>query len=129
MMKSTLTDGDRDFAGHDRQRVRHHAHPPVEYRLASGDAVPPRMAGIALDAAFQAVLKLVHIRRQGGANHTPQAHTRGLVRARVLERVELTPQVEDAYLAPLDADDLAAARRNVVRAGDDVCSHPSLAAS
>ena len=78
---------------------------------------------VAEDAAFLAVLKLVDRGRLGRADHPAQAHPRGLMRARVLERMKLAVEIENADLAPLDADDLATAGWNFVNARHDVLAH------
>src|SRR3954449_7637612 len=68
MTKSTSDDRDRDLAVGDLHVVAHDAHLRIEHRLAGGDVVLPGMPGATQDAAFLAVLELVHGAGQRGAD-------------------------------------------------------------
>src|SRR5262249_6462227 len=116
-------DGDRDLAITHLDGIADDAHVGIEDRRTGGDVVFPGVPGTAQDPPFLTVPILVHGRWQGGADDAAQADSRGLVGARILERVERAVQVEDSDLTTLEADDLAATGRDLVHPADDMAGH------
>src|SRR5262249_25607877 len=116
-------DRNSDLSVGDGHRITHDPYVLVEHRLAGPDVVFPRMPRAAQNATLLTIVELVHVGWQSRAHHAAQTHPRGLVRARVLERVELAVEVEYPDFASFDAHDLPTARWDLVDARYNVLGH------
>src|SRR5262249_19800713 len=110
----------------DVHRIGHHADVRVENRMPGGDVIFPRVPRASEDPPLVAIAKLVDAGGQGGANHPPESDPGTLMRAGILERVEMAVEIEEAILSAFHPDDLAAAGWDLLDPGDDVCSHACL---